>query len=78
MLPADVLAEKLPELASMRNTEKAELPGVSANRAHQLLAGALVADAVMDIFSLKELEICPWALREGVILERLDQISVLG
>ena len=78
VLPADVLAEKLPELASMRNTEKAELPGVSANRAHQLLAGALVADAVMDIFSLKELEICPWALREGVILERLDQISVLG
>ncbi len=78
VLPADVLAEKLPELASMRNTEKAELPGVSANRAHQLLAGALVADAVMDIFGLKELEICPWALREGVILERLDQISVLG
>ena len=30
----------------------------------------------MDIFDLAELEICPWALREGVILERLDQISV--
>ena len=29
----------------------------------------------MDIFDLTELEICPWALREGVILERLDQIS---
>ncbi len=28
----------------------------------------------MDIFDLTELEICPWALREGVILERLDQI----
>ena len=33
-----------------------------------MLAGALVADAVMDIFGLAELEICPWALREGVIL----------
>ena len=32
----------------------------------------------MDIFDLTELEICPWALREGVILERLDQLSVLG
>ena len=31
----------------------------------------------MDIFDLPELEICPWALREGVILERLDQISVI-
>jgi exopolyphosphatase/guanosine-5'-triphosphate,3'-diphosphate pyrophosphatase len=40
------------------------------------VAGALVADAVMDIFGLEQLEICPWALREGIILERLDQISV--
>ena len=78
VLPADVLATKLPDLAAMTNEEKAHLPGVSANRSHQLLAGALVADAVMDIYALQELEICPWALREGVILERLDQISVLG
>jgi exopolyphosphatase/guanosine-5'-triphosphate,3'-diphosphate pyrophosphatase len=78
VLPADVLAKKLPQLAEMPNAEKSDLPGVSSNRAHQLLAGALVADAVMEIFELQELEICPWALREGVILERLDQISVLG
>jgi len=77
-LPAGVLAKTIPKLAKMKKAEKAELPGVSANRAHQLLAGALVADAVMEIFELVELEICPWALREGVILERLDQISVLG
>jgi exopolyphosphatase/guanosine-5'-triphosphate,3'-diphosphate pyrophosphatase len=77
-LPADALAEVLPKLVAMRNKEKADLPGVSANRAHQLLAGALVADAVMSIFELPALEICPWALREGVILERLDQLSVLG
>ena len=31
----------------------------------------------MDIFDLEALEICPWALREGVILERLDQLSVV-
>jgi exopolyphosphatase/guanosine-5'-triphosphate,3'-diphosphate pyrophosphatase len=31
----------------------------------------------MDIFDLSELEVCPWALREGVILERLDQLPVL-
>ena len=78
VLPADVLAARLPELAAMTDEERAGLPGVSASRAHQLLAGALVADAVMDIYQLEGLEICPWALREGVILERLDQISVLG
>ena len=32
----------------------------------------------MDIFDLEELEICPWALREGVILDRLDQLSAQG
>ena len=31
----------------------------------------------MDIFDLPELEICPWALREGIILERLDQIGIV-
>jgi exopolyphosphatase/guanosine-5'-triphosphate,3'-diphosphate pyrophosphatase len=77
-LAEDVLAKTIPRLAAMTPAERAELPGVSPDRAHQLLAGALVADAVMDIFDLPELEICPWALREGVILERLDQISVLG
>ncbi len=78
VLPADQLAKSIPTLAGMSTAEKNELPGVSASRAHQLLAGALVADAVMDLFALPELEICPWALREGIILERLDQISILG
>jgi exopolyphosphatase/guanosine-5'-triphosphate,3'-diphosphate pyrophosphatase len=77
-LPAGELADLLPKLVAMTPDERAGLPGVSASRAHQLVAGAVVADAVMDLFGLSELEICPWALREGVIVERLDQISVLG
>jgi exopolyphosphatase/guanosine-5'-triphosphate,3'-diphosphate pyrophosphatase len=77
VLPADVLADKLDELVGMSDEERRRLPGVSPDRSHQLLAGALVADAVMSIFGLDELEICPWALREGVILERLDAISVI-
>ncbi|MFG1952306.1 Ppx/GppA phosphatase family protein [Micromonospora sp. NPDC048830] len=52
-----------------------ELEGVSAGRAHQLLAGALVAEAVMRRLDLTSLDICPWALREGVILRRLDQLE---
>ncbi|MGH3509293.1 MAG: Ppx/GppA family phosphatase [Nocardioidaceae bacterium] len=77
-LHADALAERLPELVAMTPDELAGLPGVSASRAHQLVAGAFVAEAVLDLFELDELEICPWALREGVILERIDQISVIG
>ncbi|MFG1677135.1 Ppx/GppA phosphatase family protein [Micromonospora sp. NPDC049282] len=52
-----------------------ELEGVSAQRAHQLLAGAVVAEAVMRRLDLDSLDICPWALREGVILRRLDQLA---
>jgi len=74
LLPRDELGTWLPKLAEMSTADRAELPGVSAARAHQLLAGALVADAVMDLFDLSALEICPWALREGVILEHMDKL----
>ncbi len=62
------------QLATMRPDHIAELPGVSADRADQIHAGAIVAEATMDLFDLSELEICPWALREGVLLEHLDQL----
>ncbi|MCW2847992.1 MAG: Ppx/GppA phosphatase [Marmoricola sp.] len=78
ILPAAGLEEWIPKLLAMDLDDIADLPGVSGNRAHQVVAGALVASAVMDIFDLHELEICPWALREGVILDRLDQLSALG
>ena len=78
VLDAVALRETLPKLLEMSAEEVADLPGVSSSRAHQIVAGALVADAVFDLFDLAELEICPWALREGVILERLDRIGVRG
>lgn len=59
-------------LPTMDSEARAALPGVSEGRAPQLPAGAIVADAAMDLFDLDELAICPWALREGVILRRLD------
>ena len=71
-LTREVLRQWIPKLAEMRSSERAQLPGVSAGRAPQLLAGALVAEAAMDILEVGELEICPWALREGVILRHLD------
>lgn len=68
------LGEWVPRLAAMTTAERSALPGVSDGRAAQLLAGALVAEAAMDLFGVDELEICPWALREGVILRRLDHL----
>ncbi|SDE35151.1 Ppx/GppA phosphatase [Blastococcus fimeti] len=53
----------------------AELPGVSATRAHQVPAGATVAAASMRLLDVPFVRICPWALREGVILRRLDSLE---
>jgi exopolyphosphatase / guanosine-5'-triphosphate,3'-diphosphate pyrophosphatase len=61
-------------LATMPSEQRATLPGVSLVRAQQLAAGAIVADATMDLLGLSELEICPWALREGVLLRRIDTL----
>jgi len=65
-------------LASMDRAERIRIPGVSEGRAAQLPAGAIVADAVMDLMGVSQLEICPWALREGVILKRLDTLDTLN
>lgn len=75
VLELKALTDLVPRLAAMTHAERADLPGVSSSRAPQLLAGALVAEASMDLLGLDRLEICPWALREGVILRRLDWIT---
>jgi exopolyphosphatase/guanosine-5'-triphosphate,3'-diphosphate pyrophosphatase len=69
-LPA--LQETVRTLAGMSAEERARIPGVSEGRAEQLIAGAIVAEAVMELLEIPELVICPWALREGVILHRMD------
>jgi exopolyphosphatase/guanosine-5'-triphosphate,3'-diphosphate pyrophosphatase len=61
-------------LAAMPVADRANLPGVSEVRAPQLLAGAMVAHAAMELLDVEVLQICPWALREGLILKRLDHL----
>jgi exopolyphosphatase/guanosine-5'-triphosphate,3'-diphosphate pyrophosphatase len=62
-------------MEAMTPEERAEMPGVSPARARQILAGAVVAEAAMDAYGIESLQICPWALREGLILRRLDQLN---
>jgi exopolyphosphatase/guanosine-5'-triphosphate,3'-diphosphate pyrophosphatase len=60
------------KLSEMDENTRAKLPGVSENRASQIVAGSLVAESVMRNLDIKELEVCPWALREGVVLKWMD------
>lgn len=74
-LERSALSDVLPRLAEMTIAERASLSGVSAARAPQILAGAIVAEAAMDLLGVDRLDICPWALREGLILRRLDWMT---
>ena len=62
-------------LSGLTAAQRAKLSGVSATRSAQVLGGALVAQAAMDLLGVDEVTICPWALREGLILRRLDTLS---
>jgi exopolyphosphatase/guanosine-5'-triphosphate,3'-diphosphate pyrophosphatase len=71
-IKVDAIRKISSKLSEMTNEERAKLPGVSENRASQIVAGAFVAESVMRNLDLDELEICPWALREGVVLKWMD------
>ncbi len=61
----------LPLLAATGVDRRAALPGISRHRAGQSLAGALVAESLMEACGVGCVEICPWSTREGLLLERL-------
>ena len=71
-LKINSLNKMIPKLQAMSNKERADLPGVSQSRARQIVAGSIVARTVMERLHISELEICPWALREGIVLRWLD------
>src|SRR5262249_34844983 len=69
------LHQVLAFIRRMPSAALAAIDAVSGSRARQVLAGAVVAGAAMRVLGVDELEICPWALREGVILRRLDVLE---
>lgn len=69
------LSTIVPRLAKMTHGQRAELPGVSTSRATQIVAGAIVAESAMQILGIEKLTQCPWALREGIVLQRLDWLK---
>ena len=71
-LTLEGLNKWVPKIAEMNYSQRAQLPGISVGRADQLLAGAIVAQETMEFLKLNTLEICPWALREGLVLKWMD------
>ena len=74
-LTLDGLDQLVGFVSRIESAALAELRGVSPDRAHQVPAGAVVAAATMRSLAVTFVRICPWALREGVILRRLDSLG---
>jgi exopolyphosphatase / guanosine-5'-triphosphate,3'-diphosphate pyrophosphatase len=66
------LREAVGRLAALPAAERALLPGISAPRSAQSLAGAVVGHTAMKLTGLTTVTICPWAIREGVMLRHIE------
>jgi exopolyphosphatase/guanosine-5'-triphosphate,3'-diphosphate pyrophosphatase len=75
MLRRSQLDDWVPRLARLTAASRPELPGITTDRTFQIVAGGIVLSEAMSVFSVKELDVSPWAMREGVILRYLDQLE---
>lgn len=65
----------IPRLARIPVAARQELPGITPDRALQIVAGAVVLDTAMELLGADELVVSPWALREGVLLQRIEAMG---
>jgi exopolyphosphatase/guanosine-5'-triphosphate,3'-diphosphate pyrophosphatase len=75
ILKLSQLDDWIPRLARIPADARPNLPGITADRTFQIVAGAVVLSETMRAFKAKVLEVSPWALREGLILRRLDRME---
>lgn len=63
-----------PRLTQLPASARQSLPGITPDRAFQITGGAIVLRQAMKAFEVRELEVSPWALREGMLLRYLDAL----
>jgi len=65
----------IPRMAAMPAEARQQLPGITPERTFQIVGGAVVLHATMKALGVDELEVSPWALREGVLLRYLETLD---
>lgn len=68
------LDDWVPRLGKMPASSRPALPGITTDRALQIVAGGIVLSEAMRVFEVDQLDVCPWAMREGVLLDYLDRL----
>jgi exopolyphosphatase / guanosine-5'-triphosphate,3'-diphosphate pyrophosphatase len=73
---AGQLAEVVKAVTAAKTVvQRSKLPGVDPRRADIILAGALILEAVVEVFDVGELTISANALREGVLLDTIQRLQ---
>lgn len=75
MLRRSQLEDWVPRLARIPAEARPALPGITVDRTFQIVAGGVVLSEAMAAFGVRELEVSPWAMREGIILRYLDRLG---
>ena len=73
LLPRDALGAWIPRLARIPASARQELPGITPDRTFQIVAAAVSLHTAMTALEVEELEVSPWALREGVLLRYIEE-----
>ena len=66
---ADTLHELRERLVAADLRERLKMPGVDAQRADIIVAGAVILDTILERLGAKDVVLCEWALREGLLLD---------
>lgn len=74
-LRRDDLGSWIPRLARLPAEYRQILPGITADRTMQIVAGAVVLHETMSVLGVEKLEASPWALREGLLLRYIETRS---
>ena len=61
------------QLAELTTEERRIVPGISAQRAEIIIAGGQILEGTMRALGIYSLHTCDFALREGVIIDRLRE-----
>ncbi|MBA2339759.1 MAG: Ppx/GppA family phosphatase [Pyrinomonadaceae bacterium] len=72
---SDELEEFNSRMARMTLVERRNVPGISAQRAEIIIAGGQILEGAMRVLDVDSLKVCDWALREGVLLDRLRELE---
>ena len=71
-VPVAALRDVRKRLVASTFKDRRRLPAMDERRADIIVAGAVVLDTILDAVQAKEIVLCDWALREGLLIDYLE------